>query len=227
MGKTGAPQVHAIFETTADTPFVALANGAGDVPERFTFEMDDDEAAVTVRIDVQVFDGRPECVGLTAFPISGGHVPDDYLRRLALRSSVRAAAELEALNRRAIDEGIFEAVPVLPQDERTLAAYRAAGRRYRHLLTELRPKRPSASVIAEQVKQAAVVYRRALKDGRPDPTMAVTHTLNISRATASRRIDAAREAGLLGPVLGTKGGEGPLPSRARKGRQRDSSGDAR
>lgn len=63
-------------------------------------------------------------------------------------------------------------------------------------------------VSEEEVEKAAAVYRQALADGRRDPTMAVSDAFHgMPRATAARRVQLARERGLLGPAVGTKAGE--------------------
>lgn len=58
-----------------------------------------------------------------------------------------------------------------------------------------------------EVEKAAEVYRAAVKAGRRDATMAVAEALNVSRPTAARRLDKARQQGLLGPAARTKAGE--------------------
>jgi len=58
-----------------------------------------------------------------------------------------------------------------------------------------------------EIDKAAEVYRAAVADGRRDATMAVAEALRLSRPTAARRVQRAREQGLLGPAAGTKAGE--------------------
>lgn len=70
-----------------------------------------------------------------------------------------------------------------------------------------------------EVEKAAEVYRRAVADKRRDATMAVAEALNLTRRTAARRVDKARELELLGPVVGTKAGEA-VPHAVTTGRKR-------
>lgn len=72
--------------------------------------------------------------------------------------------------------------------------------------TVTHPTKPKAVVEAE-VEKAAEVYRAALAEGRRDATMAVVEALNLSRPTCARRIQKARQLGLLGPAARTKAGE--------------------
>lgn len=74
------------------------------------------------------------------------------------------------------------------------------------LRSVLKPPRPRQVPQAE-VEKAAEQYRAALAEGRRDATMAVAEALSLSRPTAARRIQKAREQGLLGPIVGTKAGE--------------------
>lgn len=67
-------------------------------------------------------------------------------------------------------------------------------------------RRPSR-VPQEEIETAAEVYRAAVAAGRRDATMAVAEALRRSRPTAGRRVDLAREQGLLGPSIGTVAGE--------------------
>lgn len=45
------------------------------------------------------------------------------------------------------------------------------------------------------------------RERAPKPRAFIAEQLGVSRATAHRRIQAARAAGLLGPALRTRGGE--------------------
>lgn len=60
----------------------------------------------------------------------------------------------------------------------------------------------------EEIEKAAEVYREAVLQQRRDPTMAVAEALdNMPRSTAARRVQLARERGLLGPAKRTYAGE--------------------
>ena len=59
----------------------------------------------------------------------------------------------------------------------------------------------------ERLMRAAVAYRLAVLM-RMNATEKVARELDVSRATAGRLVRQARDAGLLGPAVGTKSGEG-------------------
>jgi len=63
------------------------------------------------------------------------------------------------------------------------------------------PGRPK-TVTTEELRMAAEVYRQAQRDGRPT-TAAVAAALSVSPATALKRVQHARHAGLLPPTGGT------------------------
>lgn len=63
------------------------------------------------------------------------------------------------------------------------------------------------TVTRADIEKAADVYRDAVAAKRRDATMAVAEALYISRASAARRVQKAREMKLLGPAAGTKAGE--------------------
>jgi hypothetical protein len=58
----------------------------------------------------------------------------------------------------------------------------------------------------DRLKRAANVYRLAMVM-RMNATETVARSLDVSRATAGRLVRQARDAGLLGPAIGTKSGE--------------------
>ena len=63
----------------------------------------------------------------------------------------------------------------------------------RKVLTSRRTK----DTMQAEIEKAAVVYQAARDEGRRDPTMAVAEALNMSRPTAARRVQRAREQKLL------------------------------
>lgn len=75
----------------------------------------------------------------------------------------------------------------------------------------------------ETLPEVAAAYREALEDPTTAraPTAHVGRKLNYSRGHAAKLVGLAREAGLLGPALGTKAGESSKKTRkGDKGRNR-------
>lgn len=71
--------------------------------------------------------------------------------------------------------------------------------------------RGRARITDEDVEKAAAFYREALEGGGQaarSATATVARQLGVSVAAAGVRIRRARDAGLLGPAVGTRAGEG-------------------
>ena len=77
---------------------------------------------------------------------------------------------------------------------------------YRSYVREDRRPRRGALVQDSDLQAAVDIYRAALERGDP-PTQAVAKGLSVSRPTASRRLEKAREKGLMGPALPGRAGE--------------------
>lgn len=61
---------------------------------------------------------------------------------------------------------------------------------------------------SRDLQAVADLYRHAHEHGLPTARY-IANQMNISESTVGKRIAAARRAGLLGPAIGTKAGEGP------------------
>lgn len=133
---------------------------------------------------------------LSIEPLGDRPIPKDVLRSIGL------GRVLEQVVRR------FCIRWELSEDGRTWQAENFKGKdptpaEMRKVMT--RPR--SREVTDSEVVRAAEVYRKAIEDGRRDATMAVAEALTVSRATAARRIDKAREKKLLGPAQRATAGE--------------------
>lgn len=134
-------------------------------------------------------------------PTSGAVLPSDVVRAMRLPRVIRQVVKQSASRFELVD-GKWQAPSVWagsePLDQNELDAAMRLRRR--------------GAIPDEEIEFAAEVYRAAVQAGRRSATEAVREALakrlgSCSRATAGRRIEAARVAGLLGPAVGTKAGE--------------------
>ena len=95
-----------------------------------------------------------------------------------------------------IEEDTGHGLMLAPDDEAAFLSALAEGH-----TTPRRGKR----VTAEEVRQVAEVYNEAARTGMP-PFDTIMRELHLSRATAARRVKAARKAGLIEPRKGGTNG---------------------
>jgi hypothetical protein len=208
--------------------FVPYGNAGYSLPARFKVEIKGSSAPYTVVLEMEVKNGRPECVSMLLHRLeeirSMGRTPglefnlvwrqENQLSSLGLRK-----VRVEHLIRRA-----------------TLAALHqtAAGRSKRAAPLRLDewaalyaadsvPDSPPAGqrLSDEHYRKVAEVYRTAAKEG-PEPTNAVKAHFQVSRSTAGRWVVEARARHILGPTVPGRAGEKAPTRRTSKPTRRTS-----
>ena len=165
------------------------------------------------RLRVVVENGRPVCEGLELKrQPAGPPVSGDALRRVPVAAYVA----------RAVDEVGYwvvpadppptvtfdgEAVPLpsIPLDDENVAVPMGGIGRTAEYRAVTRAPRRQGRVTDEKLREVADVYRRANATGHP--TKAVMEEWHVERATASRWVRRAREAGFLGAARPRMAGE--------------------
>ncbi len=150
-------------------------------PERFEARVQTDGAPLVVTLDITVdMAGRPTCRSIRLDPVDGSTITAVTMRtvRIAdlLRTAMGAAADRPG--------------PMVAAD-----VYLIRGE------TKIRRRRRSGASDPDLVQRAAECYR----SGGTTPLLAVELGLHVSRATASRLVRSARDAGLLAEKDKTKG----------------------
>lgn len=170
---------------TVTRPPVPLGSGfaMGYSP---SVRVDDPTVDVVVELDLDVEEGRLVVTELRAERRPDGPpVTVDVLKSLPLVSLVTRSAEAGLMS------GLVKVRSTGPGSTRIV------------------PARPEDLEKLPDVERAAVVYRAAFLFGLP-PTAAVAEALGVSRDVAAKRVQAARQAGLLEPTTkGRKAGKGP------------------
>jgi hypothetical protein len=164
--------------------------GDAMVPRRLRLEMDGAKGAPDLKMLLELRDGRPECVEVTATAKPGG-------RGIA-------AKDLQVLQRRlaTLTAELFAQLAAKPfyrqRDGQLAGAYgRLPADRRRRLERDLYEARASrrGKVTRAELEEVARVYREHLAVG---PTRAVYSLIPYdSERTAARRVQQARAAGLL------------------------------
>lgn len=181
------------------------------VPKTFTASFTQER--LRVRIEVVVSEEEPECVAISRLDDDAPPLTSE--RRLPLRAMVRAAVRAAA----------FEIVEVPVEQLRSL---QKASRVVLHANTQLVPdrhgnvrlyapafddggerpvppkqRRPQSD---DDWRLIATLYRRALAGGTP-PSRAIAAEFGVTRATARKWVQVARQRGFLGTALGRRAGE--------------------
>lgn len=168
------------------TPTLA-SDGRTAYFERFTAYTDWGRPAwVRLVLDVTVDEwGRASCLSLKAEKLDGLPLTATDLRRIPLARILRDASRASQLFAAALGPGVFG--PPTPREARRIAADPCR-----------RPRRGSP-ITRQHLEEVAQTYRDAFQRG-DRPTRAVQATFSVERATASRWVRAARDAGLLPPA---------------------------
>jgi hypothetical protein len=143
--------------------------------------------------------GRPVCSGVHLDLLETADVEPVtalLVRQLPIARLIREARRERFL---ATGGGLFDAEP----DDQVGAIGRrlSAEEKSRHAWSEDAPKRRRAALDEDHYRQVAHVYSRAASAGLP-PTLAVMHTMFVSRPTASRWVAEARARRLIPPAAG-------------------------
>lgn len=161
---------------------------AVELPQVITGTLRTSEYDVTIEVG---FAGEPTRPGVRKLEVvdrtDGFMVTAAALNALGLGDIVRDAVQKAQWRRRWTDDTATlndaDYVPGVPLKDGEMA--RIFG-----------PRR-GAKVAPDEIKKAAEAYRNAA--GRRDPLMVTAAAIGKSRSTAARRVDAARQLGLLGP----------------------------
>jgi hypothetical protein len=160
------------------------------MPRELVFEVEGDKGAPDLTVRFQVRDGRPECVEVHARASQDGRAlrtSDLQLLQLdAMTTSVFAGAAMQSHHDP--ETNVTTMTPVM--DERSLwAAVNDVDRAV---------KAPRRGTTRAELEQVAKVYRDNIKSS---PVATVQQVLGYgSERTAARRVQQARDAGLLPPT---------------------------
>jgi hypothetical protein len=208
-------------ESPPDSELVLFGSSFA-LPHRFTATVTPDDPELPVcHLAIVVEGGRAVCEALRCERRPGGEpISGTVLRRIPVADYTRrAASQLAKMVFRAretdqlvvTDEGGEEwpiqtwrvdedhvAVPTggLDRDKGFQSEYAAAGPRGRYI----------GAVTDEQLRDVAETYRAAYAERRA-PTAAVARRFHVSRSTAGRYVQRARERGFLGPTQPRVAGE--------------------
>lgn len=170
---------------------VPLGEGLA-VPGQFVAVVDDDTLGHLVTLEVVTAPpAAPRCSSITVASRDADGPPVDgrALRQIPVAEYVKRAVSAVAMTVEDNGNGTFTISPAAGVDHQaTTAAYQVAG------------GRPGGNLAL-----VANVYKEAHRRGEA-PTAAVATVLNVSRATAGRRINEARKQGLLGRATPRKAG---------------------
>jgi hypothetical protein len=185
------------------------------VPE--TFSACFPQERLRVRIEVVIEDERPECTAISRLGPDSPPIRSE--RRFPLRAMVNAAVRAAAFE---IVEVPIERVRALQQDARlvlhgnsqlvpdrngNVRLYAPAFDSAKESPVERGPapppRRPESD---DDWRRVAELYRRAVASGSP-PSLAVAAEFGVSRPTARKWVQGARERGFLRPAVGRRAGE--------------------
>lgn len=159
-------------------------NEAVEVPEGIRAHVEGD--GFDVWVELGFTDDNEPCVKRCT--LQGERIASEALRAVGLRDIAREVVKRAAWRLRS-PEGSFSY-----SDAAVVDAEPATGIEVDRIFRTRRGPR----VDPGEVERAAAAYRQALAEGRRDPLMATAAAIGWSRATAARRIKAARVRGLLG-----------------------------
>jgi hypothetical protein len=146
------------------------------LPPRYAVEVDDPECPVLVEIHVEVIDGQPRCAELRCRPRPGGPpVTSEDLRKVPLARYLRQSA-WSYTKRVQLDE----------DGEVLFVQATGAGDEPAHARAARRPRQEMTN---DLLREVARIYTEA----ETKPTLAVMRRKQVSRATASRWVKAARK----------------------------------
>jgi len=153
------------------------------VPRTAVYAHDGDEGEPDLEVRFEVRDGRPECV-------------DFHVRAKPDGRGIRTADLQMVTNLDAIAVNLYAAVTPVPDGNAFNWMWRQTeenAERARRAAYEARKAR-RGTVTSAALEEVAKVYRKNLDSS---PTRAVQLQLGYSERTAARRVQQAREAGLL------------------------------
>jgi hypothetical protein len=161
------------------------------LPPRYAFAVDDPALPILLEVHVAVVGGQPECVELRARPRPGGPpVTSERLRLVTLRRYLRDSAAARAVRVQVGEPG--EPVTVTPGTASVRATAPEPLVRVSDATVLARPSAPPQrhEMTPELLREVARVYTE-------EGSAAVRRRWNVSQATASRWVRAARARGHL------------------------------
>jgi hypothetical protein len=178
------------------------------VPEMFTACFPDERFAI--RIEVVLEEERPECIALSR--LSDDSPPLSSDRRFPLRTMVDAAVRGAAFE---LVEVPIDRVDPRRENERLVPDEHGLVRVYAPAFSEASGRRAGPSPRpgekqAPDLQRIAELYRRAVAGGMA-PSHDIAAEFGVTRTTARKWVQRARERGLLAPALGRRAGEARSP----------------
>lgn len=137
-------------------------------------------------LEIEIRDGRPECLAIHCHGRPGSGVTGKRLRDLALDTYVREATATASRPRGDSGDGWTWASQDVDQFTDALSTLPARRRRRR--------------VDDEHLRRVAAVYSEAMAKLSPHPVEEVVDVFRVSRSTAGRWVMLARQRGFLGPT---------------------------
>lgn len=179
------------------------------VPEMFTAGFP--KEPLRVLIEVVLDDDGPKCVAISCLDHDAPALTSE--RRFPLRAMVSAA--VRAATFELVDVPVEQVDPerknrdLVPDERGHVRIYAPAfdeggESRWRDAF--------GGRENGGQLERVAAVYRRAVAAGEP-PSAAIASEFGITRSTARKWVQRARERGLLGPALGRRVGEASRAAR--------------
>jgi hypothetical protein len=187
------------------------------VPETLTASFNQER--LRVRIEVVLDDDGPECVAISRLHDDAPPLTSE--RRLPLRAMVNAAIRAAAFE---IVEVPIEHVRSLQEDGRIVLHQNTRLVPNRHGNVRLYApafsdggERPGSSEARrpdsdDDWRRLAELYRRAVAGGSP-PSQAIAAEFGVTRATARKWVQMARQRGFLGAAVGRRSGEAGFSDR--------------
>lgn len=182
------------------------------LPEIFTACFPEDR--FRVRIEIVLEERRPECIALSRLDLDSPPLSSE--RRFPLRAmvdaAVRAAAfELVDIPVERVDPEARKSKRLVPDERGYVQLYTPAFDDRGRARKQAGPRRSGGD---QDLQRVAALYRRAVAQGSA-PSSAIAGEFGITPAAARKRVQRARERGLLGPARGRQAGEqGARPTRA-------------
>jgi hypothetical protein len=174
------------------------------VPEMFTACFP--ESRLAVRIEIVLEEPRPECIAISR--LNDDAPPLSSERRFPLRAMVDAAVRGAAFE---LLEVPIEQVDPRRENKRLVPDEKGLVQVYAPAFSEVagsgvrQAQEPGAKPVPD-LQRIAEIYRRAVAGGMA-PSREIADEFGVTRATARKWVQRARERGFLAPALGRRAGE--------------------
>jgi hypothetical protein len=172
------------------------------------------EERFRVRMEIVLEESGPECIAISRLDLESPALTSE--RRFPIRTMVNAAVRAASFE---LVEVPVERVRPRSDEARLVPDERGQVRLYRPAFDDRGRARkraaPRTSGREPDLQDVVALYRRAVAEGSA-PSAAIAAALGITRAAARKRVQRARERGLLAPARGRRAGEAARPARARR-----------